>query len=1206
MGTKRKSRIAISNVKCAKAFQHNKKTYFDCTLDRTPDGQIPTKEWCYLEKSPNTTKTWDYCREDMNYDKIRKKIQEIIKSLTEQTRKIKTECELVTPEETSLIGVYNSIVEVQSDLTSKVATIYKESQAAKNSLEHLNLLSNEWEEIEKKAVDYAQQIEISEENIKLMKEEARSLKEKEEKSEIKHKKYTQEQINNESEANKMLIAEWIQEKEIVYNKDCTGMLNYEEEPQGTGLLGRYYNNPTFSGNYKTRMDNEINFELTGTQPIDGINTQNFSIQWDGYIQAPYRSTFYFSIETEGGAEVFLSGKKIISHRMYSSNEESRDRANMLLKERIHAIQDPTNNNYNKKTSEGINLADGDKYILRIKYYHSVHDFMDEDIRTYIKFSWHSDEMEEEIITKKFLFAENHYPSLKVSGINPEIGVMRKLLENDLAFKDDKTFIIQDIPFEYRGNPALKLSSLYQHTSLEFFINIPIIVYLAKIEHYNRAFPADFENMNQFFSLLEVPIPNEKDKYSNVFQATSSSLMRIYKKKFEAGKVKIDLAKTGLNQKGVPLIVFFGSDPMNSSPSACGGKLIWLSEPGSESFKSCSESSKLSASWGCEAALNSDMLDQKGSIWATNNEGIGAYLKVEFTDLFEVQKVLFRDRSTPGEQNSKLLFEFSNGKSFLYEHIHSSVEEIIEFPTPERSYWVKVTIKGVYGTINNGGAFKFFGTKCSSQKVAEIGNEEKVIKPLFNNEAKKSYSLLCDESVSNSKKLFNVDKNLGNCITVNCNNSCFDNLNISIYGDNMYSKDSGICKAAVHSGVLSTVGGKVVMCFGDKSINLSAAKKNGIQSKPKLVTDLTFNFKPFLEKDLIPVEIGVKFDVKNDVLKIWEPAVITNVIQSSDSRFSLAQYRIEGKTASVNIPAIPIKSNPLVRMCGSKIKGRDCKGTKVVDVKKVNIRFGLKDYNAVGDYTLDYGRPFGFNGNPFGWSRDMRSNIKSVNTRKTLTWENFNSLSESYAEFPPSKNSKYCSNPVVVCDRVSYTIKTGYGKFNVKIFIEILDANSQVDFKVNNVVFAKNKAIPIGNRVVLDGIVDAQNENLEITTDCTDHCFYSMGRMNMIQVFPFSDKSEKDSYVPVTEGEICGGLVKRGNECENGIIDVLHCVFQKENTLGASKCTGKYIKTKIPDVYTECPEAAGMEYCVMKKYQSQVECKKYCPGKCEGSGVCLGQ
>lgn len=1207
MGTQRRTRVTNSNLKCSKYFTFNNKPYHGCTLDRDPGGQIPTKEWCLVDKNPDSSITWDFCKPEINYDKIREKIQDLISKLTNTSRQVESECQKIASEEEKFTARFKTVLDVQGDLTTKLSFLYSDSLAAKNSLDYLNSVAKQWRDLESKSVGVAQQIEKVKDKIKILELEAKEEKEKEASSEVKPIKTSPEQIKLEAEMTKMQIADWIQQKNQHFSKDCQGLLNYEEESEGTGLLGKYFDNPTFSGSYKKRIDGTINLEMTGSSPIDGVNQYNYSIQWDGFVKAPYRSKFYFGIETEGGAEVHLSGKKIVSHRMYTAAKETKDRGSNILKDTIQKQKDPSNNNYNRKVSEGINLSAGDKYIIRIKYYHSVHDFMDEDIRTYVKLFWYTDEMDEEIIDKKFLYSEDNVPSFKLSGINPEIGVVRKLEENDLAFKDSKTFIIQDIPTEYRGNPSLKLASSFKMNKLEFTTNIPINVYIAKIDFYERPFPDDFENMNQFMSLLEINEPDDKDKPNLQFNAVSSSLLRIYKKKYQIGRIKIPITKSGLGAKGVPIIVFFGVDSSNTKPMACGGSELWISQPSSSHFDNCEVSSKFNNSWGCESGLRGTMQDKAGTMWATNNEGIGAFLKVSFKSLYEVTRIQYKDRATPGERNSKLEFEFSSGDTFTYDHVLSDEEVSIVFDVPFRAYWVKVTIKGVYGTINNGGSFKIFGTQCKAQTDAEETKKEVAIKPLFDLSTNKIFNLGCLESVSNSKKLFNVNKSVGKCVQVNCFNSCFDSLLASVYGTEQYSQDSAICKSAVHAGVLSTTGGKVDLCFGDRSSNLKAVKKNGIQSKFKKFTELTIKFKPVKIEEKIPNKVGTKFDLLS-IDKKWQSAVVTEIIRVPIIGTQLAKYRIDGKEGILNLPAVPLKNNPLVAPCGIKVKNRDCNGSKSNEVKKINIRFGPKTMKNNGEnYLLDDGSVFGSNGIPYGWSREMKENMKYFKPKVELGWEDFKSIVDSYVEFPPSKKSKFCSSSIVVCDKATYSIRTGEGKFMVRIFIQIQNSKSLVDFKVNGKIFAKSKIIEKGKRVILEGVVDSIDELVEIDPECEDNCFYSVSRMNMIQIYPFSEQKDKaQDSMPIEEGDVCSNKYKKGKDCESGSSDVLHCVFQGKNTEGASKCTGAFIKTKFPDLYEKCPEVSGMDLCVRRKYETQSECTEYCPGSCSKAGNCLGK
>ena len=48
---------------------------------------------------------------------------------------------------------------------------------------------------------------------------------------------------------------------------------------------------------------------------------------------------------------------------------------------------------------------------------------------------------------------------------------------------------------------------------------------------------------------------------------------------------------------------------------------------------------------------------------------------------------------------------------------------------------------------------------------------------------------------------------GDTFLIECEENCA-NSQVEIYGDKTYSEDSSLCKAAYHSGILGSVGGKV--------------------------------------------------------------------------------------------------------------------------------------------------------------------------------------------------------------------------------------------------------------------------------------------------------------------------------------------------------------------------------------------------------------
>ena len=150
--------------------------------------------------------------------------------------------------------------------------------------------------------------------------------------------------------------------------------------------------------------------------------------------------------------------------------------------------------------------------------------------------------------------------MKITNFSKDLAIVRKLYENDYAFKNSEKFIIQDIPYKFHGTSVMKFNTRVDRELISFHINTPSMIYVAFLAQYPNPLRDDF--------------------------AKKSSLLLIYKKKFPLGLVKIPLNSIGLNKKGVPLIIFFRYDPKSKSPIACSGDEKNVSSSSSPFFKEC--------------------------------------------------------------------------------------------------------------------------------------------------------------------------------------------------------------------------------------------------------------------------------------------------------------------------------------------------------------------------------------------------------------------------------------------------------------------------------------------------------------------------------------------------------------------------------------------------------------------------------------------
>jgi len=77
------------------------------------------------------------------------------------------------------------------------------------------------------------------------------------------------------------------------------MPGYEAEGLGTGLTASYYNNEEFNGIAVTKIEKGIDFYVNYEEPTPGINGENFSIEWKGWLRVPKDSNYVFYVKCDG-------------------------------------------------------------------------------------------------------------------------------------------------------------------------------------------------------------------------------------------------------------------------------------------------------------------------------------------------------------------------------------------------------------------------------------------------------------------------------------------------------------------------------------------------------------------------------------------------------------------------------------------------------------------------------------------------------------------------------------------------------------------------------------------------------------------------------------------------------------------------------------------------------------------------------------------
>jgi hypothetical protein len=215
-----------------------------------------------------------------------------------------------------------------------------------------------------------------------------------------------------------------------------------------------------------------------------------------------------------------------------------------------------------------------------------------------------------------------------------------------------------------------------------------------------------------------------------------------------------------------------------------------------------------------------MKDAFGSMWWSKGEGIGAWMQVIFKGLFIITRWEVTPRGNALERNKIMELEFSDGTKQRFTILNNS--SVQNFPVAQvHTSYVIVKIIEVYGTINNGGSFNFFGMECKNLGIPEKESKEangllraaglnpNEIPSLYEIDNTEVVGVGCRDSFVNSKKFKFTKMDENNFIIINCFNSCSLSSYL-IYGNEKYTKDSAICKSAFHSKKISALGGKVIL------------------------------------------------------------------------------------------------------------------------------------------------------------------------------------------------------------------------------------------------------------------------------------------------------------------------------------------------------------------------------------------------------------
>ena len=293
----RKKRYTEGGKECAPTFSHEGKTYDDCTMVKTPDMQDAQREWCYIkdDQLEDNKKIWDFCRPDLNYDKIRRQNQEKMFELNQQYISTGQDLQKTVNDLVSLDNQAKAIDNNFQEIDMNVGVLMTSLRENTNRMDNLIQDHKETQNLENLGVSLGAVLNMKEGTIGLSVGLSSFLEleltdaadnvitgpgtsgmgpnssyspdgalygnMQSDSSEVVHK---------DVEEGHMTVAPWLQNRVLAASKNGAGMDQYEQDNPGDGIIGKYFNNLRFLGSYETNKDPVIDFDFTGASPAPEI------------------------------------------------------------------------------------------------------------------------------------------------------------------------------------------------------------------------------------------------------------------------------------------------------------------------------------------------------------------------------------------------------------------------------------------------------------------------------------------------------------------------------------------------------------------------------------------------------------------------------------------------------------------------------------------------------------------------------------------------------------------------------------------------------------------------------------------------------------------------------------------------------------------------------------------------------------------------
>ncbi|MEO0900374.1 MAG: PQQ-dependent sugar dehydrogenase [Bacteroidota bacterium] len=141
---------------------------------------------------------------------------------------------------------------------------------------------------------------------------------------------------------------------------------------GTGLFGRYYDNPDLTDSVYAQIDPEIDFFWSNQKPVNQMEYSTYSIMWKGELEPPFSGNYALDFTADDGIRVWIDGVLVI--------DEWNDHAATTF-------------------SANVNLTAWQRVPIQIEYYQN-------QVYAQVEMEWTHTNIDREVIPTRFLYPES--------------------------------------------------------------------------------------------------------------------------------------------------------------------------------------------------------------------------------------------------------------------------------------------------------------------------------------------------------------------------------------------------------------------------------------------------------------------------------------------------------------------------------------------------------------------------------------------------------------------------------------------------------------------------------------------------------------------------------------------------------------------------------------------------------------------------------